>query len=129
MAEQVARELKLQMFVSHPNVVKVYGYFDDLLHFYIIMECALDGHLSDLLARRPAALPEEEAAVLFHQTCSAVSVLHRHSIIHRDLKPENLLMHEVPPSLPRESSRSPTSAGACSAGQASGPPSAALRST
>lgn len=34
------------MYVSHPNIAKVYGFFDDLLHFYIIMECALDLHLS-----------------------------------------------------------------------------------
>jgi aurora kinase, other len=95
MQEQLVRELKIQMFINHPNVVKVYGFFDDLLHFYTIMECALDGHLSDHLLRRSVLLKEDEAAALLYQTCSAVAALHTHSVIHRDLKPENLLMHEV----------------------------------
>lgn len=95
MQEQLVRELKIQMFINHPNVAKVYGFFDDLLHFYTLMECALDGHLSDHLARRTVPIREEEAAVLLYQTCSAVAALHTHSVIHRDLKPENLLMHEV----------------------------------
>jgi len=47
MLEQLVRELKIQLTLNHPNIVKVYGYFDDLLYFYIIMECALDGRLSE----------------------------------------------------------------------------------
>lgn len=91
------------MFINHPNVVKVYGFFDDLLHFYTIMECALDGHLSDHVQRRPNPIKEDEAAALLYQTCAAVAALHTHSVIHRDLKPENLLMHEVTHCLFRES--------------------------
>jgi serine/threonine protein kinase len=75
------------MFINHPNVIKIYGFFDDLLHFYIIMESALDGHLSDFLNKRPNTLKEDEASVLLYQTCSAISSLHTHTIIHRDLKP------------------------------------------
>jgi serine/threonine protein kinase len=58
MMEQLVRELKIQMFVNHPNVIKVYGFFDDLLHFYIIMECALDGHLSDFLSKKQNSIKE-----------------------------------------------------------------------
>lgn len=58
MQEQLVRELKIQMFLNHPNVAKVYGFFDDLLHFYILMECALDGHLSDHLARKSSPIKE-----------------------------------------------------------------------
>lgn len=46
MLEQVVREIKIQLYITHPNIVKFYGFFDDLLHCYILMECALDGHLS-----------------------------------------------------------------------------------
>lgn len=46
MVEQLTRELKIQQYANHPNIIKVYGFFDDLLHFYTIMECALDNHLS-----------------------------------------------------------------------------------
>ena len=49
MVEQFTREIKTQCFFNHPNIIKVYGYFDDLLHLYIIMESALDQRLSDIL--------------------------------------------------------------------------------
>jgi serine/threonine protein kinase len=37
MVEQLTRELKIQMFVNNPNIIKVYGFFDDTINFYIIM--------------------------------------------------------------------------------------------
>ena len=46
MIDQLVRELKIQILINHPNIVKIHGFFDDLLHFYILIECALDGHLS-----------------------------------------------------------------------------------
>jgi len=27
--EQFIRELKIQMYLNHPNIIKMYGYFDD----------------------------------------------------------------------------------------------------
>lgn len=87
MEGQLARELKIQLYVNHPNIVKIYGFFEDLLHCYIIMECALDGHLSEYLSKSNSPLPELEAAKYLNQICSAVSLLHSEHIIHRDLKP------------------------------------------
>ena len=92
MIEQLVREIKIQSCLSHPNIVKIYGFFDDLLHFYIVMECALDHRLSDLLEKN--RLQEYEASVIFYQLCAAVSQMHSLSIIHRDLKPENIMLHE-----------------------------------
>ena len=83
------------MHLNHPNIIKVYGFFDDLLHLYIVIECALDGQLSDHLQKKTSPLTEAEASLWFYQTCNAVSVMHSSSIIHRDLKPENLMIHEV----------------------------------
>ena len=48
-AKRLVREIRALSFFNHPNIIKVYGYFDDLLHLYIIMECALDQRLSDIL--------------------------------------------------------------------------------
>lgn len=83
------------MSINHPNVIKVYGFFDDLLHFYILMECALDGPLTQALKKRPAPFSEAESAAFMSQLCNAISHLHSESIIHRDLKPDNILFHEV----------------------------------
>lgn len=95
MLEQFVRELKIQLSLNHPNIVKVYGFFDDLIQFYIIMECAMDGHLSQKIEKSPTPLPEKEVAVIMNQICSAVLALHSSSIIHRDLKTENVMFHDV----------------------------------
>lgn len=102
MVEQLIRELRIQLSINHPNVVKVYGFFDDLLHFYTLMECALDSHLTHVLKRRPAPFPEHEAATVMVQVCQVIAHLHSESIIHRDLKPDNILFHEVLENLYRE---------------------------
>jgi aurora kinase, other len=35
--DQFIREMKLQLYMNHPNVIKMYGYFDDLSNIYILM--------------------------------------------------------------------------------------------
>lgn len=71
MVEQFAREIKIQCYFKHPNIIKVYGCFDDLLHLYVVMECALDQRLSDLLQEKKP--PEVQASSIFYQICSAVN--------------------------------------------------------
>ena len=35
--EPFTREVKIQMFLQHPNIVKLYGYFHDAENVYLIM--------------------------------------------------------------------------------------------
>ncbi len=48
--EQFIREMKIQLFLNHPNIIKMYGYFDDLSFFYILLEVAIEGTLYSFLA-------------------------------------------------------------------------------
>lgn len=41
--------MKIQMYLKHSNVIKMYGYFDDLSYIYILIEVALDGSLYQYL--------------------------------------------------------------------------------
>jgi aurora kinase len=43
--EQFIRELKIQMYLSHPNIIKMWGYFDDENYIYIILEVGMGGQL------------------------------------------------------------------------------------
>jgi aurora kinase, other len=61
MLEQFINEIKIQMFLEHPNVVKLYGFFDDALHFYIIMEYMEGGNLFALI-KKHKKLSETEAS-------------------------------------------------------------------
>ncbi len=40
MEEQLLSEIKLQMYMRHPNVLKMYGFFSDLKKIYLLLELA-----------------------------------------------------------------------------------------
>ena len=52
MLDQFINEIKIQMFLEHTNVVKLYGFFDDPLNFYIIMEYMERGNLFNLIKKQ-----------------------------------------------------------------------------
>ncbi len=37
MEDQIVQEIKLQMFMNHPNVLKLYGFFNDSKNIYLIL--------------------------------------------------------------------------------------------
>jgi serine/threonine protein kinase len=61
MLDQFIQELKIQLFLNHSKLVKIYGYFSDAEHFYMLIEYMEDGSLYSLLKRRKR-LEEAEAA-------------------------------------------------------------------
>lgn len=38
MESQLALEIKLQLFMNHPNILKLYHFFDDEHYMYLVME-------------------------------------------------------------------------------------------
>ena len=38
MVDQVFWEIKLQMYMNHPNILKLYGFFHDVKNIYLILE-------------------------------------------------------------------------------------------
>lgn len=57
MESQIALEIKLQLFFDHPNIVKLYGFFDDREHIYLILEYMEEGTLFESLRRRVERMP------------------------------------------------------------------------
>lgn len=49
MVEQFAQEIKISLFLNHPNIVKVYGCFCDKDNVYIMMEYMEEGSLYRLV--------------------------------------------------------------------------------
>ena len=47
---QFLRELKIQSYLDHPNIIKIYGCFDDEKYIYIIMELGCDGQLFNIIS-------------------------------------------------------------------------------
>lgn len=90
--EQILREIKIQSYLNHPNILKLYGFFDDEEKIYLILEYAPWGELySSLKKQENKCFTEKEAANYIKQVAEALVYMHSKDVIHRDIKPENLL--------------------------------------
>ena len=83
---QFIRELKIQTFLDHPNIIKNYGFFHDEEHFYTLMELGADGQLYDLISNGQT-LHEESTSFIIGNLLDAISLMHKYKILHRDIKP------------------------------------------
>eukprot|EP00927_Polykrikos_kofoidii_P087152 TRINITY_DN9968_c0_g1_i1.p1 TRINITY_DN9968_c0_g1~~TRINITY_DN9968_c0_g1_i1.p1 ORF type:complete len:743 (-),score=110.67 TRINITY_DN9968_c0_g1_i1:64-2292(-) len=90
---QLMQEVKTQLTVVHPNILRCLDYFEDNSACYLVLEYAEGGDLYQLL-KRERLLCEPDAGHIFAQVADGLGCLHNIGIIHRDLKPENILLSE-----------------------------------
>jgi len=74
------------MYLDHPNLVKLYSFFDDSYNIYLLMELGCDGQLYDLMKKRPK-LKEDSVSLITREIVEGLTYMHKHKVIHRDLKP------------------------------------------
>ena len=89
---EIKNEINILKKLSHPNIVKVYEFFDTILYYYIVTEYCKKGELFSYIKNRYS---ERQLAVLFYQVFSGLCYLHEKKIIHRDLKLENIMVSDV----------------------------------
>ena len=91
------RELEVMYKIHHPNVVKLFGHFEDNKYCYFIMEYISKGNVYNLLTKdKKKPLSPKAVATIMKDVISAAYFLHNMDppIIHRDIKPENVLLNE-----------------------------------
>jgi len=88
--ERLINEVNILKKIDHPNIMKVYDFFQDDECFYIVSEYCNGGELFDKISNM-THFSEKFAAETMKQIFSAISYCHHHNIVHRDLKPENIL--------------------------------------
>lgn len=88
--DQFIKELKIQAYLKHPNIIEVYEFFEDDRHFYTLMELGCDGQLYNLIFEKKR-LTEEGTSFISKNLLQAVDYMHGLKILHRDIKPENIV--------------------------------------
>ena len=89
------REIEIMYRVHHPNVVKLFGHFEDNNYCYFIMEYMPGGNIYSIVQRTHVVTLQEIASIM-KDVISAVYFLHHMhpKIVHRDIKPENVLLDQ-----------------------------------
>ena len=84
-------EAKAAASLSHPNIVAVFDFGEEMSDPYIVMEL-IDGQDLSSILRENGPLPPRQAARVSAEVAKALQAAHVRGIVHRDVKPSNILV-------------------------------------
>jgi len=86
--KKIEQEVKILEEINNPNVIKIYGSFEENNTIYILME-----YLNGEDLKNEGIFTEKEIINLFKQLFNALKEFHnrKNSLIHRDIKPSNII--------------------------------------
>lgn len=88
---EIRNEINILKLLNHPNILKLYEYYDQATSMFIITEYCQGGEMM----KNSKKLPSFQVAVVMYQLFLAINYYQSKNIIHRDLKPENILIKKV----------------------------------
>ncbi len=88
----LAEARSLALFDNHPNVVKVYEFFEENNTAYIVMEYLEGMSYRDFLKAAGGKVDYTTAVSVILSVLDALRELHKAGILHRDISPDNIFM-------------------------------------
>ena len=89
--DDILKEISILADMDHPNIVRLYEFYDESNKYCIVQELCAGGELFDVLIKKKR-FGEEDAALIIKRVLNAINYCHNQGIVHRDLKPENILL-------------------------------------
>ena len=86
-------EVEILGAVNHPSIIKLMGFFEDPIDYYIVTELMSGGELFDRIVARDF-YSEGSAQKVVRTLAECLNYMHNLDIVHRDLKPENILLKD-----------------------------------
>ena len=88
----VINEIEILRSLDHPNIMKIYEYYEDNKNFYIVSEFCDQGDLFGKL-KKLKYMNELVVKFLMMQILGAINYLHSKEVLHGDIKLENILIY------------------------------------
>jgi len=90
MRDRFVREAKIQVKLSHPNVVNILNYLEEGGEVFLIMEY-VNGETLESRLKRVGTFQIEKAIPICLKVLEALDFMHSKGVIHRDIKPSNIM--------------------------------------
>ena len=97
-AAEISNEIKILSRLDHPNIMRIYEFFEDKDNFYIITEFCDQGDLAGKMDEE-GKLSEILVKYFMNQVFVAISYLHSQGVFHGDIKRENILLESLDESI------------------------------
>ena len=90
------REANMLATLNHPAIPRIYDYFTQDDHSYLVLEFIHGKDLETVIADANGFLPEDQVISWAIQLCDVLSYLHAHKpdpVVFRDMKPSNVMIN------------------------------------
>ena len=87
---QISNEIQILRLLDHPNIMKIYEFYEDSDNFYILSEFCNEGDLKSKCEKH-GTFSEFNVKFFMYQILNAIAYLHKNRVIHGDIKLENIL--------------------------------------
>lgn len=92
--KHIFKEAEILSRLNHPNILKIYDFFEENDTFYLVLESLKGCSLDEYIKIKGFVLTEKEIRILALNVLSALDYIHKNGIIHKDICSVNIFCEE-----------------------------------